>query len=338
MCFSFVSGSFIYHGKGVRKMSTIPMLAGIPGSGKSHYAKQCCKRERAVLVATDTIRERLFGNESRQRNTYRIFDEAFTEIERALASGRNIVFDATNVARDRRIQFLKRYKDVPVECHVCIAPYETVRERVRERKRKLDDKVLEKYAKNFKFPVLAEGFDRLHIVHASSEIGLDRIDLERLLERKPGHDELFDYLRQSSYFNVMLGFDQENPYHSKTLSEHTHAVLEYVHVFYEGDDLLKMQMAALFHDAGKPICKVWKPNRRYYSYFGHEHVSAAIACHALKELGYDDDFILHVVNMVSFHMEILHGGDAGASKIYHLLGDRMLAELYFFAEADTFAK
>lgn len=37
-------------------------------------------------------------------------------------------------------------------------------------------------------------------------------------------------------------------------------------------------------------------------------------------------------------MEILHGGDAGASKIYHLLGGRMLAELYFFAEADTFAK
>ena len=27
-----------------------------------------------------------------------------------------------------------------------------------------------------------------------------------------------------------------------------------------------------------------------------------------------------------------------ASKIYHLLGEDMLAELYFFAEADTFGK
>ncbi|WP_435920866.1 AAA family ATPase [Paenibacillus sp. DYY-L-2] len=319
-------------------MSTIHMLAGIPGSGKSYYARQCCKHERAVLVATDTIRERLFGSESRQRNTYRIFDEAYAEIERALASGRNVVFDATNVARDRRIQFLKRFKGVPVECHICITPYETVRERVRERKRKLDDKVLEKYIKNFEFPVLAEGFDRLHIVHASAETGLDRAELERVLDRKPGHDELFEYLHESPYFSVMLGFDQENPYHSKTLSEHTYAVLEYIHAFYEGEYLREMQMAALFHDAGKPFCKVWKPNRGYYSYFGHEHVSAGIACHVLKQLGYDDDFIMHVVNMVSFHMEILHGGDAGASKIYHLLGDRMLAELYFFAEADTFAK
>ncbi|MEK6991894.1 ATP-binding protein [Paenibacillus sp. FSL K6-1566] len=29
-------------------MNTIHMLSGIPGSGKSQYAKECCKRERAV--------------------------------------------------------------------------------------------------------------------------------------------------------------------------------------------------------------------------------------------------------------------------------------------------
>lgn len=319
-------------------MNTIHMLAGIPGSGKSQYAKECCKRERAVLVATDALREKLFGSETRQKNTYRIFDEAFAEIEQALGSGRNVVFDATNVARDRRVQFLKRFNKVPVECHVCNTPYELARERVQARKRKIEDKVLEKYAKNFEFPLLAEGFNQLHIVHTPADVGLERAELEQLLERKPGHDELFAYLRHSPYFSVMLGYDQENPHHSKTLSEHTHAVLEYIHAFYEGEHLLEMQLAALFHDTGKPLCKVWKPNRGYYSYFGHEHVSAGIACHVLKELGYGDDFILHVVNMVSFHMEILHGGDAGASRIYHLLGDRMLAELYFFAEADTFAK
>lgn len=319
-------------------MNTIYMLAGIPGSGKSHYAKELCKRERAVLVATDAIREKLFGSETRQKNTYRIFDEAFAEIERALATGRNVVFDATNVARDRRVQFLKRFNHVSVECHVCITPYETARQRVRERKRRIEDNVLEKYAKNFEFPVLAEGFDSLHIVHMPADARMERAGLEQLLSRKPGHDELFTYLKNSPYFSVMLGFDQENPYHSKTLSEHTHAVFDYINVFYAGEHLLEMQLTALFHDAGKPFCKVWKPNRGYYSYFGHEHVSAAIACHVLKELGYGDDFILHVVNMVSFHMEILHGGDAGASKIYHLLGDQLLAELYFFAEADTFAK
>ncbi|UHA73430.1 AAA family ATPase [Paenibacillus sp. 481] len=319
-------------------MNTIHMLVGIPGSGKSHYAKQLCKQQRAVLVATDSIRERLFGSESKQKNTYLVFDAAFTEIEHALESGRNVVFDATNVSRDRRLKFLKRFKNVPVECYVCNTPYEVARERIQARKRRIDDTIMTKYAKNFEFPVLGEGFRDLHIVHTPANTMLKRSELEQLLASKPSHDALFSYLSKSPVFRVMLGYDQENPHHSKTLSEHTHAVLEYIHVFYEGDHLLAMQLTALFHDAGKPFCKVWKQARGYYSYYGHEHVSASIACHVLKELGYADDFIVHVVNMVSFHMEILHGGDAGASNIFHYLGEDLLAQLYFFAEADTFAK
>lgn len=319
-------------------MSTIHMMVGIPGSGKSHYAKELCKQHRAVIVSTDSIRERLFGNESKQKNTYLVFDEAFIEIENVLESGRDVVFDATNVSRDRRHKFLKKFKDVSVKCYVCSTPYEVARERIQSRKRRIDDMIMTKFAKNFEFPVLGEGFRGLHIVHTPAEIMIERLELEQLLASKPRHDELFNYLSRSPYFRIMLGYDQENPHHSKTLSEHTYAVLEYINTLYEGENLLAMQLTALFHDAGKPFCKVWKQARGYYSYYGHEHVSASIACHVLKELGYDDDFILNVVNMVSFHMEILHGGDAGASKIYHLLGEELLAQLYFFAEADTFAK
>lgn len=319
-------------------MSVIHMLVGIPGSGKSHYAKQLCKREQAVLVATDSIRERLFGSESKQKNTYLVFEQAFAEIGEALGTGGNVVFDATNVSRDRRLKFLKHFKDFPVQCHVFDTPYAIAKERIEGRKRQISDTVLTKFAKNFEFPVRGEGFQALQLVHAAAEIGLGRSRLEQLLEERAGHDELFAYLASSPHFRVMLGYDQENPYHSKTLSEHTYAVLDYINVFYEGDSLLAMQLAALFHDAGKPFCKVWKEMRGYYSYFGHEHVSAMIACHALKELGYEENFILHVVDIVSFHMEILHGGDADASRIYHLLGEDRLAELYFFAEADSFAK
>lgn len=94
-------------------MSSIHMLVGIPGSGKSHYAKELCRLHKAVHVATDSIRQRLFGDEAKQKNTYFVFDEAFSQIEQALASGRNVVFDATNVSRDRRLKFLKRFKEIP---------------------------------------------------------------------------------------------------------------------------------------------------------------------------------------------------------------------------------
>lgn len=319
-------------------MSSIHMLVGIPGSGKSHYAKELCRQHRAVHVATDSIRQKLFGDEAKQKNTYVVFDEAFSQIEQALASGRNVVFDATNVSRERRLKFLKRFREVPVECHVCSTPYNIAMQRAQSRKRRIDESVMSKFAKHFEFPVLGEGFQQLHIVHAPADAMLARLELEELLTDHSDHDELFNYLSSSPHFQVMLGYDQQNPYHSRTLSEHTYAVLEYVRAFYEGDNMLAMQLAALFHDAGKPFCKVWKQSRGYYSYYGHEHVSAAIACHVLKQMGYDKDFVLQVVNLVSFHMEILHGGDAGASHIYHLLGDEMLAQLYFFAEADTFAK
>lgn len=285
-------------------MSTIHMLVGLPGSGKSHYAKDLCKRQRAAVVATDAIRERMFGSESIQKNAYLVFDEAFAEIGKALESGRNVVFDATNVGSDRRV----------------------------------GEKILTKYAKNFEFPVIGEGFRKLHLIHFSAETGLRREALEQLLASGADHDTLFAYLSANPHFRTMLGFDQENPHHSRTLSEHTYAVLEYLNASYEGEHLLAMQLAALFHDAGKPFSKVWKESRGYYSYYGHEHVSAAIAAHVMKELGYDEGFVLHVVNLVSFHMDILHGGDAGASRIYHLLGENLLAELYMFAEADTFAK
>lgn len=319
-------------------MSTIHMLVGLPGSGKSHYAKDLCKRQRAAVVATDAIRERMFGSESIQKNAYLVFDEAFAEIGKALESGRNVVFDATNVGRDRRMKFLKRFKDLQVECHVLTTPYEVVAERNLARKRRVGEKILTKYAKNFEFPVIGEGFRKLHLIHFSAETGLRREALEQLLASGADHDTLFAYLSANPHFRTMLGFDQENPHHSRTLSEHTYAVLEYLNASYEGEHLLAMQLAALFHDAGKPFSKVWKESRGYYSYYGHEHVSAAIAAHVMKELGYDEGFVLHVVNLVSFHMDILHGGDAGASRIYHLLGENLLAELYMFAEADTFAK
>ncbi|MDO3410352.1 AAA family ATPase [Saccharibacillus sp. CPCC 101409] len=320
-------------------MNTIHMLVGIPGSGKSVYARELEKQTRGVIVSTDGIRQRLFGGESKQKNTYVVFDEAFREIGQALDSGRDVIFDATNVDRDRRAKFLKRFGDVPVQCHVCDTPYETAQRRIAARKRKLDNKILSKYAKNLQFPLIGEGFEAVRIVHAPGDpSALERGEIERLLERQAGHDELFAALARHPLFAQMLGYDQGNPFHTRTLSQHTYAVLEYVNAFYEEEDRLAMQWTALAHDIGKPFCKVWKETRGYYSYFGHEHVSASMVCHLLKELGYDDGFALDVASRTELHMEILHGGDAGASNIYHLLGGEMLAKMYFFAEADTYGK
>lgn len=342
--------------------AALHMLVGIPGSGKSVYARELASAVRGVIVSTDAVRLKLFGGETRQKNTYVIFDEAFREIEAALAAGRTVIFDATNVDRDRRAKFLKRFADERVECHVLDTLYETAQRRISGRKRKLDDKILAKYAKNLQFPLPGEGFAEVRLVHmpdaealygqavalpddganvpsgSQSQGDKLRLKLETLLRQEAGHDELFAELSAVPSFARMLGYDQGNPYHSRTLSQHTYAVLEYVNAFYGEEDRLEMQWTALLHDIGKPFCQVWKEARGHYSYFGHEHVSASIGCHLLKALGYGDDFVLDVTARIETHMEILHGGDAGASNLYHLLGGEMLARMYLFAEADTFGK
>ncbi|NGZ77081.1 ATP-binding protein [Saccharibacillus alkalitolerans] len=331
------------------RTNTIHMLIGIPGSGKSVYAQKLEQETRGVIVSTDAIRLKLFGGESRQKNTYVIFDEAFREIGAALEAGRDVIFDATNVDRDRRGKFVKRFADCRIEAHVFDTLYETAVRRISSRKRKLDGKIMAKYAKNLQFPLPGEGFEAVHPVHMPDEsvlCGLAeppradelRSEIERLLRQEAGHDELFAVLSAFPLFAQMLGYDQGNPFHTRTLSQHTYAVLEYVNAFYEEDDRLAMQWTALLHDIGKPFCKTWKEARGYYSYFGHEHVSASIGCHLLKALGYSDDFALDVAGRIECHMEILHGGDAGASNIYHLLGGEKLAKMYFFAEADTYGK
>ncbi len=321
--------------------TTIHMLAGIPGSGKSSYAKLLAKEHRAVIVSTDQIRGELFGDEAKQKNTYLVFNRAFAQIDEALMDGRKVIFDATNVDRSRRLQFLKRYQQSKVHCHWFDTPFEVALSRMQARKRRMEEAIVRKYAKNFQLPVAGEGFEQIHIVHeaaAAVQEQLNREQLEQLLQQNIGHDELFNYLSQSPHFARMVNFDQGNPYHSKTLSQHTYAVLEYIRACYIGEDMLMLQIAALFHDIGKPFCKVWKPSRGYYSYYGHEHVSANIACQMLMDMGYEQEFIIRVAEMVDFHMEILHGGDSGANHIYHLLGAEMLSKLYFFAEADTFGK
>lgn len=62
-----------------------------------------------------------------------------------------------------------------------------------------------------------------------------------------------------------------------------------------------------------------------------------MAVHFLKELGFEDDFVMKTANIIQMHMKIVYG-DNGASEIYHLLDDEYLWKLYFFAEGDALAK
>lgn len=319
-------------------MTALHVCMGISGSGKSEYAKELAKRYRAIVISSDAIRQELFGDAGKQKRAALVFQTAYERIDQALAEGRHVVFDATNLDREKRVKMLKRYEREVKHGYLLDTPYSLCLSRNQERRREVSDRILQKMMKNFQFPLLGEGWDELHLIHTDQPYALHKQELMELLQQEADYETLYGVLQKLDCFKEMIGFNQDNPHHRHTLCRHTYQVLEYVNAFYEEEDKQIMQLTALFHDVGKPFCKTFKPLRGYHSYYGHEHVSALIAVHVMKQLGFTDEELFKVASLIEMHMQINHGDAAEVSEIYRLLGDEYLWKLYFFKEADQYAK
>ncbi|NJL21663.1 MAG: ATP-binding protein [Leptolyngbyaceae cyanobacterium SM1_3_5] len=60
-----------------------------------------------VWVSTDAIREQRFGNEATQGDWAAIEAQAIEQIKAAIAGGKSVIYDATNVRRAWRLEFCK---------------------------------------------------------------------------------------------------------------------------------------------------------------------------------------------------------------------------------------
>lgn len=90
-----------------RRGSIVHFLIGIPGSGKSFFARDLQRRrKKTVIVSSDRIRGRLYGSETRQGDPTEIFDSALIEVREHLAAGRSVIYDATNLERGHRRETL----------------------------------------------------------------------------------------------------------------------------------------------------------------------------------------------------------------------------------------
>jgi tRNA nucleotidyltransferase/poly(A) polymerase len=107
-------------------------------------------------------------------------------------------------------------------------------------------------------------------------------------------------------FKEAIGFEQESRYHDMTVDEHT---FEVVQAAAKAGSPLRVRLAALFHDLGKPHV-AWRgtdDRLHYYAKPGyatqsHEQVSAQLAAAALDRLRYPTDLRQRVVRIVRAHM------------------------------------
>lgn len=233
---------------------TFTMLVGIPGSGKSTFAKTVKARH----ISSDAIRKELWGDESCQNNPDLVFKVMHERTLEALQEGHNVVYDATSITRKSRKSILDKLPaHVIKECIIVWAPINVCIERDASRDRTVGEAVIDKMLRRFEAPFYDEGFDFIGVYITAEH-----------------HDE-------DSYFGEIfnnLHISHDNPHHSADVYEHCVLCGESL---LEKDIPEVIKTAGFLHDIGKPYTKTFVDKKGETSeiahYYDHQAVGAWIS-------------------------------------------------------------
>lgn len=141
---------------------------------------------------------------------------------------------------------------------------------------------------------------------ALGSIAVERIrdEFERIIMSPAPQNALME-LRELELLSYIIPELQET-FHVKQNQAHSYDVWE--HLIYsiqhaaDKEWSLKIRLAALLHDIGKPATKQWDEKKRDWSFHGHEVVGAKIAEKALKRLVFSKELVSHVTTLIRWHM------------------------------------
>lgn len=334
-------------------MPTVYLLVGIPASGKSTWTKMNAEKLNAHVLSSDDLREVLYGDVNNQDNNTDLFQFIYKQAKLMLDLGLNVIIDSTNTSRKRRISFNREFKNYTRKAiyfnssaNACI-----IRDRYRERK--VGSEVITRMYKNLQVPTYSEGWDSIEIIYDKLITPFNTKEgLEKKILNEWSYDEMFGFpygLGEFNDFMRIYNLPQDNPNHSFSVSRHTYHVYHYVYNNYKNTetvtvrDFLKMLWFAILHDVGKGYTKTfinYKGNpSRYAHFYQHENCSGQIACSILHTLGYDDKFILEVVELVQLHMRLYNADtEKSKNKLKKEVGEDVYVKLEFFQKADISAK
>jgi predicted kinase len=153
-------------------MASLILLIGIPGSGKSSLAAQLQQSQLGcLLISTDQIRARLFGDEAIQGAWWLIWQELEHQLRSAVeqiqvGQATLAIYDATNTRRRYRREIIALARAVGFTCMIGVwldPPFELCRQRNQHRSRQVPEAILHRMYRQLWScpPRLREGFDLL---------------------------------------------------------------------------------------------------------------------------------------------------------------------------------
>ncbi|MCM3387256.1 AAA family ATPase [Ureibacillus chungkukjangi] len=326
-------------------MSKLIMLVGLPASGKSTKAKELSEEYNATILSSDLIREELLGNINDQSHNVNVFEVMNNRARELLNNGQNVIYDATNINRKRRMHLIKT--ELKADKYICYYLGLSMGRCLyndSQRERTVGFEVIDKMYKTMQIPIKKEGWDELYYLgseYRQPEYMFDT--LYYFLNNDFDYDELMNILiRIDSNFEDIKELSQDSTYHSFSVSRHTYHVYKYILENYQGKKRREMLLAAVYHDIGKAYCKSFYNYNgeecKYANFIGHEHVSSQIAYDTLMSIGLNTQMIINVVTLIQFHMKPKNMSEKTKRKLQELLGEEMYSDLMFLNEADNLAK
>lgn len=152
-------------------MMNLYVLIGLPGSGKSTYSEKI-KNENTVVIATDNLREKVFGNRFNKKIKEEVFKMLICESVMHLKNGINVIIDTTFLnEKSYRTIFIKEIDNLEItvrkiavvvkaDIHLCIS-----RDKNRTANRRVGNKVINELNDLISFPENDEKFDLVQIIN-----------------------------------------------------------------------------------------------------------------------------------------------------------------------------
>lgn len=311
-------------------MSTkkIIMMCGIPGSGKSAYAKRLKENEgKAIILSSDDIRAELtaagesFGNEE-------VFNILHQRMNEALGEDKTVILDACHTSRkDREHTRRKLRHKCKKYVYICNVPLEECIRRDAARQDKVGVEVVEKFYKNFEIPFREEGWDGIEFVNYNPKEA----------------DGTYDW-----YLDEIYGFDQNSKHHEYNLDVHCYKTFGLmIHLLQSCEHLptdnqrLSLLYAALFHDYGKLFTQTTDEagNSHYYN---HANVATYRLMSDNRFLKIfeeaDERVVLDTLFYINYHMRPFDWkNDKTIDKWKRIFGKTKVKHLQMLHDADVYA-